>query len=114
MAVLLAPSLSLSQVLPASGAVDARASTADAVEARTIDPDTAATPARRSLMGMVMGALIESAEQQARRQQTTSRLTTGNATAGKATIRPASPPAPISATSSDIAPREQIAVESRP
>ena len=105
---LLASSLAHSQVRQANNARDARTSTTDAIEARTGDPAPKTAPERRSLMGMVMGALIESAEQQARRQHTMRQLTAGNAAPG-ITVTPASP-----APSSGIAAREQIAVESEP
>jgi hypothetical protein len=120
MAGVLAPALSHSQVHQANGVATARASSTDAAEARIDDPSSRdpasqTTPERRSLMGMVMGALIESAEQQSARQRASRQAATAASTATAQTPaqdRAALPEAPMVTESSDNAARERIAVES--
>ena len=119
MAGVLAPALSHSQVHQANGVATARASSTDAAEARIDDPSSRdpasqTTPERRSLMGMVMGALIESAEQQSARQRASRQAATASTATAQtpAQDRAALPEAPVVTESSDNAARERIAVES--
>lgn len=120
MAALLAPSLSYSQARPASETPDAGTATTRPAEARAGDGDPVAPAARdRSLMGIVMDVLIASAEQQSARENASLRRNDAKtANAAQAATGPAMrapvpvPPSPSSG--SDLATREQVAVESQP
>jgi len=106
-AALVASPLAQSQVR-ADGA--ARPATTDVVEARNDASSTDAAPTRRSLMGVVMDVLIESAEQQSAREAAARQLDGKHAKPAQTLARPA-PAAPFKAASE---PREQVAVESEP
>jgi hypothetical protein len=126
MAALLAPSLSYSQKPQAGDTLDAGAATTRPVEARAGDPATPAAAERRSLMGMVMDALIASAEQQSAREAASvhqahdSRNANATRTAERAAAAAPAPAQPSSPSirDSDLDPdpvtREQVAVESIP
>lgn len=114
-AMVLAPSLSYSQTQRASDQPNAHAATttADPVEARADSPAANTASERRSLMGMVMDVLIASAEQQSALQKSAHHADQANANAAlTATATPVTSTKPASA--SDLATREQIAVESEP
>lgn len=122
MAALLAPSLSYSQTRRAGDTFDAGAAATRSEAARTGDPATPVASERRSLMGMVMTALIASAEQQSAREEASlqandrndanvARTADGPAVA-PATVEPSSSPDPD--PDSEPATREQVAVESVP
>ena len=124
MAALLAPTLSYSQTPKAGDTLDAGAATIRPAGARAGDAATPAAAERRSLMGMVMDALIASAEQQSAREQAFARQATDsrNAAAARtadrtaaATPAPARPSSPsLREPDPDPATREQVAVESIP
>lgn len=115
MVMAMAPSLSYSQTQQASDKPDVHAATTDPVEARGVSP--AVNTARRSLMGMVMDVLIASAEQQSALEKAAHHADPANANAARTAMTGAvatSVTSTESASSSDLATREQIAVESEP
>ena len=124
MAALLAPSLSYSQTPKAGDTLDAGAATTRPAGARADDAATPAAAERRSLMGMVMDALIASAEQQSAREAASARQATDSRNANvtrTADSAAAAAPAPAQLSSPSIrdsdpdpATREQVAVESIP
>jgi hypothetical protein len=117
MVMAMAPSLSYSQTQGASDKPDVHAATTDPVEAHGDSPAANTASERRSLMGMVMDVLIASAEQQSALEKTTRQPDSTNATAARTSMTGAvatSVTSATSASSSDVATREQIAVESEP
>ena len=118
MVMAMAPSLSYSQTQQASDKPDVHAATTDPAEVRGDSP--AVNTARRSLMGMVMDVLIASAEQHSALQKTTRQAAPTQADASNSTAARITGAVATSATSakpassSDLATREQIAVESEP
>jgi hypothetical protein len=115
MVMAMAPSLSYSQTPQASDKPDVHAATTDPVEVRGDSP--AVNTARRSLMGMVMDVLIASAEQQSALEKAAHHADPANANAARTAMTGAvatSVTSTESASSSDLATREQIAVESEP
>ena len=115
MVMAMAPSLSYSQTQQASDKPDVHAATTDPVEARGDSP--AVNTARRSLMGMVMDVLIASAEQQSALEKAAHHAYPANANAARTAMTGSvatSVTSTESASSSDLATREQIAVESEP
>ena len=115
MVMAMAPSLSYSQTQQASDKPDVHAATTDPVEVRGDSP--AVNTARRSLMGMVMDVLIASAEQQSALEKAAHHADPANANAARTAMTGAvatSVTSTESASSSDLATREQIAVESEP
>jgi hypothetical protein len=120
MVTAMAPSLSYSQTQRASDKPDdVHAATTDPVEAHGDSPASTASE-RRSLMGMVMDVLIASAEQQSALQKTTRQAAPTQADPSNSTAARITGAVATSATlakpasSSDLATREQIAVESEP
>ncbi|HEY1141696.1 MAG TPA: hypothetical protein VGE88_16040 [Lysobacter sp.] len=119
---LLVPSLSYSQTQRPSDKPDVHAVTTDPVEVRGDNPAAKPASERRSLMGMVMDVLIASAEQQSAlektaRQAALTHAAPAHATASRTAMTGAaatSVTSAKSASSSDLATREQIAVESEP
>ena len=115
MVMAMAPSLSYSQTQQASDKPDVHAATTDPAEVRGDSP--AVNTARRSLMGMVMDVLIASAEQQSALEKAAHHADPANANAARTATTGAvatSLTSTESASSSDLATREQIAVESEP
>jgi hypothetical protein len=115
MVMAMAPSLSYSQTQQASDKPDVHAATTDPAEVRGDSP--AVNTARRSLMGMVMDVLIASAEQQSALEKAAHHADPANANAARTAMTGAvatSVTSTESASSSDLATREQIAVESEP
>jgi len=115
MVMAMAPSLSYSQTQQASDKPDVHAATTDPAEVRGDSP--AVNTARRSLMGMVMDVLIASAEQQTALEKAAHHADPANANAARTATTGAvatSLTSTESASSSDLATREQIAVESEP
>lgn len=114
MAALLLPSLSYSQNRHAAS-VSANASDAmlQPAEVPADKATTTAAPERRSLMGMVMDAVIASAEQQS--AQEVSRRAAGARNAPSVQLKPTvATPAAAVTLSPDLVTREQVAVESEP
>jgi len=108
-AVLLAPSLALAQAR--AEAVDDSGAMAGAAGDQAGAPGgTTAAPMHRSLMGMVMDVLIESAEQQAAREAAVHQPDRNRAVPMRTAARrePSAPPEPAPVA------RGQVAVESEP
>jgi hypothetical protein len=116
MAALLVPSLSYSQAQRAIDKPNVQAATTDPVEVRGDEPAANTARERRSMMGMVMDVLIASAEQQSALEKTTRRADPTNANAARTAMAGAAAlvKSAKSASSSDLATRERIAVESQP
>jgi hypothetical protein len=116
-AMVMVPSLSYSQTQQASDPPNVHAATTDPVEARADSPAANTAYERRSLMGMVMEVLIASAEQQSALEKTARQADPTDANAARTAMTDAtatSVTSTKSASSSDLATREQIAVESEP
>jgi hypothetical protein len=116
MAMVMAPSLSYSQAQRARDRPNVHAATTAPVEVHGDSPAAATAPERRSLMGMVMDVLIASAEQQSALQKTARQadLTNANAPRTATDAAATSVKSTKSASSSDLATREQVAVEAEP
>jgi hypothetical protein len=117
MVMVIAPSLSYSQAQRANDKPDVQAATIDQVKARGSSSDANTAPEHRSLMGTVMDVLIASAEQQSAIEKAAHHADPANANAAQAAMTGAAAPSvksTKSASTSDLATREQIAVESEP
>jgi hypothetical protein len=117
MGALLMPSLSYSQAQRASDKPNVQAATTDSVEVRGDEPAANTARERRSMMGMVMDVLIASAEQQSALEKAAHHAGPANANAARTAMTDAaaaSVKSTISASSSDLATNERIAVESEP
>jgi dihydroxyacetone kinase len=117
MVMVMVPSLSYSQTQRASDRTNVHAATTDSVEVRRDDPAANTASDRRSLMGMVMDVLIASAEQQSALEKAAHHADPANANTAQTAMTGAAATAVAStksASSPDLATREQIAVESEP